>query len=80
MTFIPRARLALITLLPLACAACATTSETTAQAHEENGYRTGSHIPVAANSSSSEVKTVDPSTIQDVMRPRTGSPGTVSPH
>ena len=55
------------------CAGCALTPEKTASG-EEKHYRTGSHLPMT-DRQSTEVKTVDPTTIRN-DRPRSvGSPG-----
>jgi hypothetical protein len=54
--------------LAAVCAGCALAPEQTAEAPEAKQYRTGSNIPVKEGQAS-EVKTVDPKSIQ-LERPR----------
>ena len=60
--------------LAVLCSSCALPPQKTADAPEEKVYRTGSHLPVK-DGQATDVKTVDPTTIQ-TDRPRgIGSPG-----
>jgi hypothetical protein len=60
--------------LGVVCTGCALAPENTAEAREEKQYRTGSHLPVK-DSQATDVKQIDPNTIQ-TDRPRpVGGPG-----
>jgi hypothetical protein len=65
---------AVLTLAAL-CAGCALAPEQTAEGKAEKQYRTGSNLP-RTERQASEVKTVDPNTIQPATSNRRGgSPG-----
>lgn len=54
---------ALLALAALACVACAQTSVDSAEPREERVYRTGSNLPVRDKDAASDVKVVDPASI-----------------
>lgn len=64
-------------VLAALCAGCAGITPDQAEEKQEKVYRTGSNIP-QKDRASSDVVTVDPSTISDKLRTRGGMPGGVT--
>jgi hypothetical protein len=54
---------ALLALVALACLACAQTPINTAEPREEKIFRTGSNLPVRDKDAPSDVKVLDPASI-----------------
>jgi hypothetical protein len=52
----------------LLCSACASTADQTNEASGTKAYRTGSNLPVRDRSGSSDSKTVDVESIEDLRR------------
>jgi hypothetical protein len=66
-----------VAFLALICAACASTADRTAESPEDKVYRTGSNLPVRDRNAISDVKTVDPASIQSLRDRASGAPSAV---
>jgi hypothetical protein len=55
---------AVVATCELACSACSTAPETQADDSERRVYRTGSNIPVRHRGANSDVRVLDPTTVE----------------